>query len=307
MKTTNDTHSQPLDRADLKGISSAPGSAATSAISAPTQFVTTKEGRKIAYRSVGTGSALVLCNRFRGTLDTWDPAFIDGLARQFRVITFDFRGIGRSTGEAPTQILAMAEDAKDLMDALGLKQVVLGGWSLGGMAAQVLATVYAERLSHLILIGTGPAGPNPRDLEPVFLEVAHKPMNDLADEYILFFEPKSEASRRAADASHARIALRQTDVDIPVPPPVWPKLHQAGAEFRADLHQSRAMLQHTPLPILLLCGDHDIVFPVENWHALNRAMPTARLVVFPQSGHGPQHQYIDESVAYISAFVHANS
>ena len=81
----------------------------------------------IAYRSVGKGPAFVLCNRFRGTLDTWDPAFIDGLARRFRVITFDFRGMGRSTGEAPTTIMAMADDAKDLIEALDLDKVVLGG------------------------------------------------------------------------------------------------------------------------------------------------------------------------------------
>lgn len=274
-----------------------------SAITAPTHLVTVNEGRKLAYRSVGSGPALVLCNRFRGTLDTWDPAFLDGLAQHFRVITFDFRGMGRSTGEPPTTIKAMADDAKGLIEALRLGKVALGGWSLGGLAAQTLATFHPEMISHLILIGTGPAGKTEHPMEPIFLEYAHKPVNDLADEYVLFFEPKSAVSRAAADLSHARIAQRKTDLDIPVPPPVWPKLHQAGAEFFADLHGSREMLKRTRIPILIVHGDHDIVFPVQNWHALNREMPTAQLIVFPHAGHGPQHQFVRESVAYITAFI----
>jgi pimeloyl-ACP methyl ester carboxylesterase len=280
--------------------------AAENAVTAPTQLVAGKEGRQIAYRSVGNGPAVVLCNRFRGTLDTWDPAFIDGLATHFQIITFDFRGIGRSTGEAPTRIMEMAEDIQDLLNGLGLKKVILGGWSMGGMAAQVLATKHPELISHLILIGTGPAGKNAHDMEPVFLEVAHKPVNDLHDEYILFFEPESEVSRRAAELSHERIARRTADLDVPVPPPAWPRLHQAGAEFRADLHGSREMLKRTRIPILIVHGDHDIVFPVQNWHALNREMPTAQVIVFPHAGHGPQHQFVDASVRYITAFIQSS-
>ncbi len=275
------------------------------AVNAPTRMAKGKAGREIAYRSVGSGPALVLCNRFRGTLDTWDPAFIDGLARHFRVITFDFRGVGRSTGEPPSTIMAMADDTKDLIEALQLGKVVLGGWSIGGLAAQTVATVYPDLITHLILIGTGPAGKTEHPIDPIFFEHAHKPVNDLADEYVLFFEPKSKPSLQAANLSHERIARRRNDLDTPVPPPVWPKLHQAAAEFFADLHASRDMLKQTRLPILIVHGDHDIVFPVQNWHALNREMPTAQLIVFPHAGHGPQHQFVEESVAYITAFVKA--
>ena len=50
-----------------------------SAINAKTQFIESK-GRKLAYRSFGEGVPMILCNRFRGMLDTWDPVFLDGLA-----------------------------------------------------------------------------------------------------------------------------------------------------------------------------------------------------------------------------------
>lgn len=281
------------------------GESAESAVTAPTRFASVQDGRKIAYRSVGAGPALVLCNRFRGTLDTWDPAFLDGLARHFRVITFDYRGIGRSSGEAPQAMMTMAEDARDLIVALKLGKVALGGWSMGGMAAQTLATVRPELISHLVLIGTTPAGNDVAPMEPLFLETAHKSTYGLTDEYILFFEPASEASRHAAKLSHERIAQRTQDLDVPMPPAVWPGLARATAEFKDDLHGARAMLTRTRIPILILHGDHDIVFPVQSWHALNRAMPTAQLVIFPHAGHGPQHQFVDESVGYIATFVRA--
>lgn len=307
MKTIFSASSRRLLTIALFLASALAGIGGETATTAPTRMAQGREGREIAYRSVGSGPALVLCNRFRGTLDTWDPAFIDGLARHFRVITFDFRGVGRSTGEPPATILAMADDARDLIAALKLGRVVLGGWSIGGLAAQTVATVYPEFISHLILIGTGPAGKNELGIDPIFFEHAHKPVNDLADEYVLFFEPKSEPSLLAAKLSHDRIAKRTKDLDIPVPAPVWPKLHQAAAEFFTDIHGSRDMLKRTRLPILIVHGDHDIVFPAQNWHALNREMPTARLVVFPHAGHGPQHQFVEESVAYIAAFVKAKN
>ena len=56
-------------------------------------------GLKLSYRRVGAGKPLVLFNRFRGTLDTWDPLFIVSLAGEgFEVITFDYSGLGLSTG-----------------------------------------------------------------------------------------------------------------------------------------------------------------------------------------------------------------
>jgi pimeloyl-ACP methyl ester carboxylesterase len=272
------------------------------ALTAQTQFLES-HGRKIAFRSVGAGAPLVLCNRFRGNLDTWDPAFIDALAAHFRVIYFDSSGLGRSTGKPPSDILSMANDARDLIDGLGLGKVVLGGWSLGGLAAQVLATERPDLLTHLIVIGSGPPGKTEHAPEAIFFEAAHHEVNDLADEYVLFFEPKSERSREAAKESHDRIAQRTADLDLTIPSPLWPGLHHAGAEFFADKYGTLEKLKQARIPILLICGDHDVVFPVENWFALNRQLPTAQIVVFPQTGHGPQHQHPATSVGYIETFV----
>ena len=67
------------------------------AVNSKTKFIEVNEQR-FAYRSIGTGLPIILLNRFRGTLDTWDPSFLGGLAVTFNVITIDYSGIGLSTG-----------------------------------------------------------------------------------------------------------------------------------------------------------------------------------------------------------------
>src|SRR5262245_3644548 len=109
-----------------------------SAVNSPTQFVTVNE-RKLAYRSIGNGAPMILCQRFRVTLDDWDPAFLDALAENFTVIIFDYTGIAASTGEPHSTILDFANDVKDLASALQLNKFIIGGWSFGGAVAQTFA------------------------------------------------------------------------------------------------------------------------------------------------------------------------
>ena len=77
-----------------------------------------------AYRDFGVASSappLVLLTRFRGTMDHWDPAFLEVLAGERRVILFDNAGVSESTGEVATTFAGMAETAVDFITALGLK------------------------------------------------------------------------------------------------------------------------------------------------------------------------------------------
>ena len=91
------------------------------AVNAETKFVEIGD-HKIAYRSIGKGLPIVMVNRFRGNLDTWDPAFLDSLASDFNVITIDYSGIGLSTGVCAPDILSMANDVKDVAKALKLSR-----------------------------------------------------------------------------------------------------------------------------------------------------------------------------------------
>jgi len=89
-------------------------------------------GRKIAYRSIGNGDPIILCQRFRGNLDDWDPAFLDALSKNYNVITFDYTGFASSTGNPPTNMFLFAKDVVDLSKALNFKKIIVGGWSFGG-------------------------------------------------------------------------------------------------------------------------------------------------------------------------------
>ncbi len=275
-----------------------------SAVDAPNQFAEAG-GRTLAYRSIGAGKPLVLCTRFRGTMDEWDPAFLDALANHgFRVITFDYSGLGLSTGTATYNPFEMAKDPRDLIEALGLEDAVIAGWSLGGLAAQVVAALDPAGLSHAVLIGTGPPGPLAKTAEQLFYDVAGKAENDFEDFVILFFEPASETSRDAARRSAERIAQRK-DGRSPAVPINFARAN-LGSGPRNPMFPADPVLQAlkaTTIPILHVGGDHDIVFPVENWYALNQEMKTLHVVTFPQSGHGPQHQHPEMSADVIASFV----
>lgn len=272
------------------------------AIESKTQFAEV-EGRKIAYRSIGKGTPIILVNRFRGTMDTWDPLFLDKLAENFNVITFDYTGIGSSTGTLPTDVSIVAKDVKDLANALKLKKATVLGWSYGGLVAQAATILYPDLVTHSVLVGTNPPGKNEIALEQAFLDVALKPVNTFDDEVILFFEPSSQESIAAAKASHDRIYKRIDVAKIPSTMEVFNLYFKGGAGFRDDALNFREQLINIKTPILIICGDHDISFAVENWYPLTRKLKNAQIITFFQSGHGPQHQYPELSAKYITDFI----
>lgn len=94
----------------------------------PIQWLDGPQGR-IALRADGPegGVPLVLFQRFRGTMDDWDPAFLAAIAADRRVIRFDSAGVGRSDGQVPDGISGMAAVAADVIRGLGLGQADLLG------------------------------------------------------------------------------------------------------------------------------------------------------------------------------------
>src|SRR5256885_16984212 len=91
---------------------------------ASTQRVTAENGIEYAYRDVGGGDVpLVLLQHFRGNLDNWDPALIDALAADRRVVTFDNVGVGATTGRTPNTLEAMAHGAIDFVEATAVEPV----------------------------------------------------------------------------------------------------------------------------------------------------------------------------------------
>src|SRR4051812_9378362 len=124
----------------LLALAVAPSAYAADALTAPTKVV--KVGRqKVGYRSIGTGRPIVLVMGLGGTMDGWDPTFLDALAATgHRVVIFDNEGIGRSRAlKGRLTIRRMGDTAAALIARLKLKRPDVGGWSMGGMIAQSLA------------------------------------------------------------------------------------------------------------------------------------------------------------------------
>ncbi|TWF48049.1 alpha/beta fold hydrolase [Neorhizobium alkalisoli] len=264
------------------------------------------EDRKIAYRRFGKGTPLVLNIRFRGTMDSWDPLFLDELAKNFEVVIYDYTGLGASTGNPSYDRASLVKDAKDLIGFLGFDKVVIGGWSLGGVVAQKFTATHPELVSHTVLIGTAPPGKPEVSGERLFMETAMHPNNGLEDQTILFFEPASEASREAAKRSLERIESRNADRSPQIPEAVFMKL-LSEAKDRSTIYpdpegSEMAALAAGPNPVLV-SGDHDIACPIENWLPLTKMWKSLHLLTVPQAGHGPHHQEPEFCAETITSFV----
>lgn len=259
--------------------------------------------RKIAYRSYGKGKAIIFVNRFRGILDTWDPLFVAMLAEKFNVIVFDYSGIGSSTGSLAPDVTIVAKDVKDLADYLGLDSVIVLGWSYGGLVAQAATLLYPNLVTHSVLVGTNPPGQNEIPIEQAFFDAALKPINDFEDEIVLFFEPKSESSRIAAKASHDRIHKKIDGSKIPSTMDVFQLYFGGGDGFREDVLNFREQIKKIKTPILIVMGDHDISFAVDNWYPFINQMTNAQMIVYSGTGHAPQHQFPELTSKYIANFI----
>ena len=103
-----------------------------------------------SFREIGdvTGTPLIFLNHLSGDLEDWDPAFVDGLAANHRVIIFDYRAVN---------ISHMALDAIRFIGALGLKLVDLVGFSMGAFVAQRIVHERPDLVRRVFLAGTIPA------------------------------------------------------------------------------------------------------------------------------------------------------
>ena len=197
----------------------------------------------------------------------------------------------------------MAKIVIDFVDALSIKKFHVLGWSYGGLVAQTMVFLERDKIKRGVLIGTNPPGENATPIAPTFFERALKPVNDLEDEYILFFEPSSEKSRQAARESHNRIATRLDRTLIPKDQAIFQRYFSGSGSFREDPLGFRDEYQTLETPMLVVSGDHDISFATENWFPLMKYAPALQHIIFNDAGHAPHHQFPEQSAGYINAFL----
>jgi pimeloyl-ACP methyl ester carboxylesterase len=264
----------------------------TSWKTAPTQHVQAA-GTRFAYRRLGPDSGVpaVLLNHWAANLDNYDPRIVEGLAADRPVYAINYRGIGTSGGKAPLTIKEMSSDMIAAIRALGLGHIDLIGFSLGGFVSQQILLDAPGLVRRAILAGTGPAGGTGiAQVGPVSWPLIFKGLATFRDPKIFLFFTSSVSGRRAAKAFVARLKERKNGRDKAVG--FGPMLRQLKAITAWGLQPSQP-LETIRLPVLVANGDHDIMVPSENSTDMARRIPGARLVLYPDAGHGGIFQFHD--------------
>src|ERR1700674_3584348 len=202
---------------------------------APTQFVEAK-GIRFAYRRFGKAASvpLVFNMHFTGTMDHWDPLVTDGFAKDREVILFDNAGISSSSGEVPTSVERMAANALAFIRALGLSQVDVLGFSMGGLVAQELTLAAPELVRRLALVGTGPrGGEGMASLTPEAQKIFGATYDPPDHLWLSVFFTPSEASQAAGRELLTRFRRRSADRDPDVNEKVAPAQLEAIGKWGA--------------------------------------------------------------------------
>lgn len=265
----------------------------------PIQWLETAHGR-LAYRIDGPegGIPLLLLQRFRGTMDDWDPAFIAAISADRRVIRFDSAGIGRSEGQVPETIAGMAAIAAGVVAQLGLGQVDVLGWSLGGVVAQQFTLDFPHLVRRLIVAGSspGPVSDGPQQ-HPRVPQVMTKSENDDED-FLFLFYPETDSAVAHGRASLARIRAQAN---------LGPKTSALGfmgqvkaiSTWPGVLHR----VNELRLPVLVANGAHDVMLPAYRSYVLSQQAPDAKLILYPDAGHAFLFQVIDDFAREIDQFL----
>lgn len=274
----------------------------TSYANAPARTVT-GAGVTFAYRELGPtgGVPVVLFVHLAANLDNWDPRIIDPIAQRHRVIAFDNRGLGASTGKVPTTIEEMADDAYTFITALGHRSVDIFSFSLGGMVAQALVVKHPELVRKLVLAGTGPAGGKDMD------KVAGVTYRDMARAFVSRKDPKeflffnrNDAGKPAAKAFVDRLEERTADRDTKVTVSAF--LTQLAAIKRWG-RSAPVDLSGITQPTLIANGDNDRMVPSVLSEDLHQRIGNSELIMYPDSGHGGIFQFHDRFVPVVLEFL----
>lgn len=268
------------------------------------QYLTVNQ-QEIAYRELGKGKSelpLVMLVHLAATMDNWDPKLIDLLATEQHVILLDLPGVGASQGRVAKTIPGMAEQAIEIIRALGYEKINLLGLSMGGMVAQEVVRTQGDLVNRLILVGTGPrAGLGIDKVTKTTFNYMFKAGLEGVDPKRFIFYNHDEEGKREAEQVLNRLASRSkeyADKDMAVPSFLqqlraikrWGK---AGTDDLAFIKQ----------PTLIVNGDKDMMVPTENSYDMHRKIMNSQLIIYPKAGHGSLFQYAEQFAKDLLAFL----
>jgi len=278
--------------------------AMTNYADAGTKRVTAESGIEYAYRDLGQGDVpLVLLQHFRGNLDNWDPALIDDLAAERRVVTFDNVGVGGTTGMTPNTVEAMADGAIAFIEAMGLEQVDVLGFSIGSFVAQEIALVRPDLLRRVVLASAAPQGAEGmHGWAPEVIGAVGQPETN-PQGYLGVFFAQTSTSQEAGQQAAGRIFGRTTDRDAPTTWQTRQAQYDAVCRWGIPNHSLLQRVAAMDLPVFVANGDSDPMILPRYSYLLAGLLPDARLKIYVDSAHGFLFQHNTEFAADVHAFL----
>jgi proline iminopeptidase len=261
---------------------------------------------------IGRGYPLVLMHG-GPSADLWTMQPFRRLVDRFTLVFYDHRCNGRSEG-APVSSMTwdnLAADADALRERLGFERWAVLGHSFGGQVALEYALQYPDRVSHLVLLDTGPDSQWAREKAPRLL------------------------AERGYDAKKVALVRRWFHGEF-TPKEYWPIFLRIGGAYwskpslllllrmvleggwrsrsrpEALIFAGRSLmtdwtvkerLDHITAPTLVMAGREDFIFPPECQRELVAAIPHARLHLVDHAGHSPHDEQTDEVLLAVTTFM----
>jgi pimeloyl-ACP methyl ester carboxylesterase len=278
--------------------------AATAYADAVTQRVKAQNGFEYAYRDVGKGDVpLVALQHFRGNLDNWDPALIDALAADRRVVPFNNVGVASTTGTTPNTVEAMAHGAIAFIEAMGFEKVDLLGFSIGSFVAQEIALIRPDLLRRVALASSAPQGAaGMHGWAPEVIGAVGEPEPNPQGYLEVFFAP-TDTSRQAGQQVAGRIFGRTTNRDEPTTWQTRQAQYDAVCAWGIPNHSMLERVAAIALPVFVANGDSDPMILPRYSHLLAGLIPDARLTIYPDSAHGFLFQHHTQFAADVNDFL----
>ncbi len=240
-------------------------------------------GQKLYFEVHGEGRPLVLIMGIGYDATLWEPYQIPAFSKEFQVIAFDNRDVGRSSkATGPYTVADMADDLAGLLDALEIDRAHLVGLSMGGMIAQEFALRHSDRLDKLVLTGTG-AGTGRAKFDPISVwnfvkQHDTEGMMFAAQQFLWLFSTDFLRNHQAVDETLALLGSN--------PNPISPEAYQRQANAYLE-HDALDRVGKIVAPTLVVTGERDRLTPPWIGRELAEAIPGAsfHLIEGPGTSH----------------------
>lgn len=231
-------------------------------------------------------------------MDMWEPTILGELAQSnYSIIVFNNRGTGNSSiGVKDYSISQLANDAAGLLDALGIDKAAVLGWSMGSYIAEELALAHPNKVSSLILYGSGPGGdkaiPSSAQLMQTLSNVSGSP-EEQARQILSFFFPESWLQEHPDYINYFPLLKGIISLET------GQKQSEAIIKWNGIYNSPSQIIQ----PTLVLVGSEDVITTPKASLLLVEKIPLLWLVQIRGAGHGWMYQYPEKFSKVVKTFL----